>query len=462
MRMVVGSEGPQGSRSDRIAELEARNEELTRKLKMYQEALEDEQYENRKLQDDLRVAVGQGIKYRDALQQLIALREGKSVESSASAALSAPDASAERKQGNRSSPDKRTSGSRAAGSEVKRTDEVGSVTYYSSKASDMRVSSSGGAALEEELKKSCAAVVLGQVDDPVSPPAPRAGYEDSVNYSSMSSPSPYRPRAPQLWTPETDASKQPLAKARGATQEGSTQGFDENSWKRATEDLVGTAPNAAKEVSLVNLGLSTVTVPRVHQVLSKHAKSVQRLDLSYNYLRNSGAIALVGVGWPGPLMEVLQNLDLADNQIGDSGAAAVSEAASRLKSLSSLALGGNLITKQGAASIAAGLRSATLTSLHLDFNTIGDEGAISLTFAVNDRNRLPALASLHLNSNKIGRQGVEALVESATKKEDGQSGASGDRYSSAVQQLYLRGNVATVAPEVQLLIDQHPKLTVFL
>ena len=53
-------------------------------------------------------------------------------------------------------------------------------------------------------------------------------------------------------------------------------------------------------------------------------------------------------------------------------------------------------------------------------------------------------------------------MESATKKEDGQSGASGDRYSSAVQQLYLRGNVATVAPEVQLLIDQHPKLTVFL
>ena len=91
---------------------------------------------------------------------------------------------------------------------------------------------------------------------------------------------------------------------------------------------------------------------------------------------------------------------------------------------------------------------------------VGD--AISLTFAVNDKNRLPALASLHLNSNKIGHQGVEALVESATKKEDGQSGASGDGYSSAVQQLYLRGNVAAVAPEVQLLIDQHPKLTVFL
>jgi hypothetical protein len=42
MRMVVGSEGAQGSRSDRIAELEARNEDLVRKVKVFQVSQESE------------------------------------------------------------------------------------------------------------------------------------------------------------------------------------------------------------------------------------------------------------------------------------------------------------------------------------------------------------------------------------------------------------------------------------
>jgi hypothetical protein len=401
------------------------------------------------------VAVEQGIKYRDALQSLIALREGTGEASGEPAPAAKQQTATVRstasEHGNGSSA--KVTGRPSATLPLKQANDVGSVTYYSN-APKLSLDADGGqGALEEELKKSCAAVVLGQGISAVAPESP-VGYQNSINLSALSSPSPYQPRVPELWTPESDRSLQAAGSLKGATvRDGKSakadssggSSFDENAWKKATEAC-------GKEVSLVNLGLSSATVPRVHRLLSQHAKSVQRLDLSYNYLRNSGAIALVGVGWP--VLGVLQHLDLADNQIGDSGVAAVSEAAARLKALSSLALGGNLITKQGAASLAAGLRSATLTSLHLDFNTIGDEGAISLTFALTDAARLPALTSLHLNSNKIGREGIEALVESATKE-------AGSGYASALQQLYVRGNVAAVGAEVQRLLDLHPKLTVF-
>jgi hypothetical protein len=45
-------------------------------------------------------------------------------------------------------------------------------------------------------------------------------------------------------------------------------------------------------------------------------------------------------------------------------------------------------------------RCPELTTLNLDFNSVGDEGTIALVFALSDPSRLGALANLHLNSNK--------------------------------------------------------------
>ena len=83
MRTLVGGE-TRLSRSDMIAELEAKNAALQRRVDVLQEALHDEEYENRRLQSDLRLAVDQGIQYRDALQRLIALREGSDTGASTS------------------------------------------------------------------------------------------------------------------------------------------------------------------------------------------------------------------------------------------------------------------------------------------------------------------------------------------------------------------------------------------
>ena len=57
---------------------------------------------------------------------------------------------------------------------------------------------------------------------------------------------------------------------------------------------------------------------------------------------------------------MLRHLDLSDNHIGDSGASAIAEAASRLEQLAWLNLGGNLITKHGADSLATALSAPAL------------------------------------------------------------------------------------------------------
>jgi len=44
-----------------IVELEARNCALQQKVEIFEEALKDEQYENQRLDDDLRLAVDQGV-----------------------------------------------------------------------------------------------------------------------------------------------------------------------------------------------------------------------------------------------------------------------------------------------------------------------------------------------------------------------------------------------------------------
>ena len=92
----------------------------------------------------------------------------------------------------------------------------------------------------------------------------------------------------------------------------------------------------------------------------------------------------------------LTSLNLDDNQIGAEGAASLAA----LSQLTSLVLSGNVIGDKGAASLAA---LTQLTSLNLGGNQIGAEGAASLA-------ALTQLTSLDLWGNEIGEEGAAVLA----------------------------------------------------
>ena len=74
--------------------------------------------------------------------------------------------------------------------------------------------------------------------------------------------------------------------------------------------------------------------------------------------------------------ERLQDLQLAQNALGDEGASALSAGLLRNQSLTKLSLGSNGIGAEGAASLSAALPGcAALQTLNLGDNSIGDAGA---------------------------------------------------------------------------------------
>ena len=83
-------------------------------------------------------------------------------------------------------------------------------------------------------------------------------------------------------------------------------------------------------------------------------------------------------------------------------------ALSNCPALTTLNLDGNLIGIEGAISLAAALPNCpALTTLNLNSNKIGNEGVISLAAAFPD---CPALTSLRLFSNEIGNEGAISLA----------------------------------------------------
>ena len=105
----------------------------------------------------------------------------------------------------------------------------------------------------------------------------------------------------------------------------------------------------------------------------------------------------------------LTSLDLYENSIGDEGAGSLSEALRVNTSLTSLDLSDNLIGDEGASSLSEALRvNTSLTSLHLPHNYIDDEGASSLSEALRVNT---SLTSLNLGHNVFGDEGASSLSE---------------------------------------------------
>ncbi|XP_044177994.1 NLR family CARD domain-containing protein 3-like isoform X2 [Acropora millepora] len=105
----------------------------------------------------------------------------------------------------------------------------------------------------------------------------------------------------------------------------------------------------------------------------------------------------------------LTSLDLSQNSIGVEGASSLSQTLRVNTSLTSLCLYWNSIGDDGASSLSEALRvNTSLTSLDLYGNSIGDEGASSLSGALRVNT---SLTSLNLGQNSIGDEGASSVSE---------------------------------------------------
>ncbi|KAH7054780.1 hypothetical protein BKA57DRAFT_434420 [Linnemannia elongata] len=106
---------------------------------------------------------------------------------------------------------------------------------------------------------------------------------------------------------------------------------------------------------------------------------------------------------------ILTTLNLDHNSIGDNGAQALSEALKTNSTLTTLNLYSNKIGPNGAQALSEALKTnSTLTTLNLEDNSIGDNGAQALSEALKSNS---TLTTLNLSWNSIGDNGAQALSE---------------------------------------------------
>ena len=130
------------------------------------------------------------------------------------------------------------------------------------------------------------------------------------------------------------------------------------------------------------------------------------LVLSFNNIGASGAAAISKAL---KVNTCLTNLELSSNKICDFGAAAISEALKVNTCLTNLVLHSNKICDSGAAAISKALKVNTcLTHLDLSSNKICDSGATAISEALKVNT---CLANLILRWNKIGDCGAAAISE---------------------------------------------------
>lgn len=130
--------------------------------------------------------------------------------------------------------------------------------------------------------------------------------------------------------------------------------------------------------------------------------SLKVLDLSCNAIGNDGAWKLA------PALDALTSLELlslSKNQIGDDGA---SEIGCRLPStLKVLVMRDNEIADVGARTIASALVNSKIEKVVLANNNIGSSGATALSWTISQSSYLQ---ELDLNENEVGDEGAAALA----------------------------------------------------
>jgi serine/threonine protein kinase len=106
--------------------------------------------------------------------------------------------------------------------------------------------------------------------------------------------------------------------------------------------------------------------------------------------------------------KTMTTVDLRRTNIGDAGAASISDAIKQSKIMTTVNLGSNWIGVAGAASIADAIKqSTTMTTVDLEYNQIGDAGAASIADAIKQSK---TMTMVNLNSDAIGVVGAASIA----------------------------------------------------
>ena len=162
---------------------------------------------------------------------------------------------------------------------------------------------------------------------------------------------------------------------------------------------------ALTRLSLMHIWICANGAHALAPALDRLSERLADLDLARNNLGAAGAAALAS---PIGLQTALTRLCLDQNGLGADGAAALAPALNDLSRLASFSMSKNYIGAAGTGALAPPLgRLTALTLLQLNCNDIGDDGAASLAPVLSGLSRLAGLA---LKRNDIRAAGAAALA----------------------------------------------------
>ncbi|EOD05047.1 hypothetical protein EMIHUDRAFT_250346 [Emiliania huxleyi CCMP1516] len=180
----------------------------------------------------------------------------------------------------------------------------------------------------------------------------------------------------------------------------------------------------ATELRYMRLGWGEEEAAQVAEVIASGATPLlEELDLAGNQIGDDGLKALAAaLGREGSAPR-LQELDLTSNQIGDDGLMSLAAALSNdgvVPRLANLILDGNRFGNEGLKALVSALSresgASQLQRLEFCSNEIGDEGLKALAAAFGGKGCIPRLTELDLRDNQIGVEGFKALA-SALRQE---------------------------------------------
>ena len=147
-------------------------------------------------------------------------------------------------------------------------------------------------------------------------------------------------------------------------------------------------------------------------VLPRTYSSLQRVDVSSNYLGNKGAEAIANIL---KQCSLLLELNVASNHIGSDGAMALAKALKTCTKLEKLVFHSNDIGTEGVQSLAKSMEHWTnFTSLDVSSNSLTSEAAKVLAIGLK---KCPShtFQQLHIRNNEISDSGFKSLASSVKK-----------------------------------------------